>query len=206
MHTLQITAETREKAMEEATRRLGLPQEALEVEWGREEDDELLAGAKPMVEGCFAIREDYVVDRVHEILAGLLDHMDVDGDIETREEPEFTLVSIVDCPLADVLIGRHGETLEALQHLVVRMTGISAREMPLVLVDVGDYRQRRIERLRKVSHTLAEMALENGNEEEFDPMSATDRKVVHTIVKEIDGVKSYSRGEGESRRVVVSPE
>jgi len=205
MHDLQITAETREKALEEARRRLGLPPEALDIEWREEADEDLLAGAKPMVQASIAIRTDYVAGRIQEILVGLLEKMGIEAEVSIREEPEATLVK-VEVPEPDLLIGHHGETLDSLQHLVVRMMGVGGREMPLVLIDVGSYRLRRIERLRKVCQTLADMVLSEGQEEQLDPMSSTDRKIVHTIIKGIEGVKSYSRGEEYSRHVVIAPE
>lgn len=205
MKGLQITAETREKAEKEALRRLEVPLEALEIEWSEEEEDELLAGARPMVQMTVRVRKGYVIDRIVETLEALLEKIGYEAEIQTVEEPELTFVRI-DTEHAEVLIGHRGETLDALQHLVVRMTGIGGREMPLILIDVGDYRQRRLERLRKVSRNLANLALENGQEEFFDPMSATDRKIVHTILKDIEGVTSFSKGEELSRHVVVAPE
>jgi spoIIIJ-associated protein len=204
MCVLQISAQTREQALREALERLRLPEEALDLEWGEEPSDELLAGARPFVQLSVSIRPDYVQQKVHQCLAGLLEAMDVRVQISAETEMGMALLN-VSCEDPQALIGHHGETLDALQHLVVRMTRLSGRDMPLIMIDVANYRRRRIHRLRKVAEDLACLALERDQEEAFDPMEPIDRKIVHTLLKGIDGVQSYSRGEGWGRHVVVAP-
>jgi spoIIIJ-associated protein len=86
------------------------------------------------------------------------------------------------------------------------MTRLSGREMPLVLLDVANYRARRIERLRRVAMDLAKTVLDSGQEEFFDPMDAIDRRIVHTLLKTVKGIKTYSRGEELDRHVIIAPE
>lgn len=203
MGTIQITAATREAAMKEALDRLGLPEEALEMEWTQEEVD-LLANAKPWVQLNVGIRLDYVADRVHQCVKTLLEKMDMEATVSSRCEGEIVIVQI-DSEHQEVLIGHRGETLDALQQLVLRMTRLSGREMPLVLIDVGNYRSRRIQRLRRVANDLATSVLETGQEEYFDPMDAIDRRIVHTILKDFKGIKTYSKGEDATRHVIIAP-
>ncbi|HUT23251.1 MAG TPA: R3H domain-containing nucleic acid-binding protein [Sumerlaeia bacterium] len=204
MCVLQISAQTREQALREVLERLRLPEEALDLEWDEEPADELLAGAKPFVQLRVSIRSQYVQQKIQECLAGVLEAMDIKAQISIETEMGMTLLN-VSCEDPTALIGRHGETLDALQHLVVRMTRLSGRDMPLVMIDVANYRKRRIQRLCTVAGDLARLALERDQEEAFDPMEPIDRKIVHTLVKGIDGVQSYSRGEGWGRHVVVAP-
>ena len=203
MSDIQITAKTREAAMQEALERLSLPEEALEVEWSVEQDD-LLASARPYVQMNVRIRLDYVANKVVECVQTLLEKMQMEATVSSECISEMVLVKI-ESPQQEVLIGYHGETLDALQQIVLRMTRLNGREMPLILVDVGNYRGRRIQRLRRVAHDLAASVLENGKEEFFDPMDSIDRKILHTILKEIKGIKTYSRGENASRHVIVAP-
>lgn len=205
MSPLEITAETREEALEEALDILDLPEEALELEWS-EEDEDLLAGARPHVKLVAHVRPMYVAEQIRECTEVLLGKMEIEAEVEIDEDqPEAMLVRI-DSDRDGALIGHRGETLDAIQHLVVRMTRMSGREMPLVLLDVGDYRKRRIERLRRVAEELAEDAIEFDREEPLDPMNAIDRKIMHTILKDIDGVRSFSRGDEPDRCVVIEPE
>lgn len=203
MSDIQITAKTREAAMREALDRLGLPEEALEVEWSEEQDD-LLASARPYVQMNVRIRLDYVADKVATCVRALLEKMEMEATVEGSIFGEMVLVKI-ETPHQDVLIGYHGETLDSLQQLVLRMTKLNGREMPLILLDVGNYRGRRIDRLRRVASDLAAAVLETGKEEYFDPMDSIDRKIVHTILKEFPGIKTYSRGEDATRHVIVAP-
>jgi spoIIIJ-associated protein len=203
MSVIQISAETREKALQEALEALGLPEEALEIEWGEEEED-LLAGARPHVQINVRVRPEYVEEKVRHSLTALLDKMKIPHEIQALSRDDMTLLNIKS-EHPDVLIGHRGETLDALQHLVARMAKVSGRDIPLVLVDAGNYRLRHIQRLKRVCHDLSQLILKNGGEEHFDPMNAIDRKIVHTLLKEVKGVKSFSHGEDINRHVIIAP-
>jgi spoIIIJ-associated protein len=204
MSHIEITAPTREAATREAMERLQLPLEALDIEWTKEQED-LLAGARPFVQMNIVIRLDYVADKIVAALRGLLEKMGIAATVSASCEDEIVLVSIESAE-TEVLIGYHGETLDAIQHIVIRMARMAGRDMPLILVDAGEYRSRRIKRLLRVAQSLAELVVKNRQEEEFDPMDSLDRKIVHTLLKGIPGVHSYSRGEGDARQVVVAPD
>lgn len=204
MSKIVITAENREAAMKEASIRLGLPEEALDVEWS-EEEEELLAGARPMVQLHASVRLEYVAEKVQECLAYLLEKMEIlESKVEMVVDSNMVIAKI-DSENAEVLIGHGGETLDALQHLIVRMAHLGGRDMPLILVDAADYRMSRLERLKKVTETLATMVEETGKEEDFDPMDSLDRKIIHTLLKGRDTVQTYSRGEGYARQVIIAP-
>jgi spoIIIJ-associated protein len=205
MSDIRITSATREAATQEALNQLRLPLEALDIEWSEEEPDDLLAGARPLVQMNVKVRLEYVAQVVVECTRNLLEKMEIRGEVEAHCDDDFVLASI-SCDHQETLIGHRGETLDALQHLVVRMTNMGGRDMPLIIVDAGNYRKRRIERLKRVARDLAHLALQNGTEEVFDPMDAIDRKIVHTVLKGIEGVKTYSRGEEENRHVIVAPD
>ncbi len=105
-----------------------------------------------------------------------------------------------------LLIGPRGQTMLALQDLtrmaVQRRVG---PEAPRLSVDVGSYRQRRHEALRRFAERVAQEVLSSGETQSLEPMSALDRKVVHDTINDIDGVATTSDGEEPFRRVVVSP-
>jgi spoIIIJ-associated protein len=204
MSEIQIIAQTREQALREALDRLGLPEEALDIQWGQEQED-LLPGAKPLVQLNVEVRPQYVADKVKDCLDQLLNKMAIPHDLTSEVREGIILVS-ARCDQPDVLIGHRGETLDALQHLVVRIAGVNGREIPLVLVDVGNYRLRRIQRLKRVCQDLSQAVLKSGVEEHFDPMEPIDRKIVHTLLKKIKGIRTFSRGEDASRHVIVAPE
>ncbi len=146
---------------------------------------------------------DAVADFVEELLAA----MEIDAVAEPALVGGRMYVDIVDGDEADmgVLIGRHGQTLDAIQELARQAVGHRLDERIRVLVDVEDYRKRRAADLVHVAQDAADRALETGQEQALDPMDALERKIVHDAVAEIDGVESGSRGEDPDRFVVVRP-
>lgn len=103
------------------------------------------------------------------------------------------------------IIGRRGETLDALQYLTrlfVNKTDNSKR----VSLNVGDYRKRREETLRAVAKRQANRVLKYGRSSALEPMNPYERRIIHTAIQEIDGVTSHSVGDGDRRRVVITPE
>ncbi|WP_372511919.1 protein jag [Frankia umida] len=135
-------------------------------------------------------------------IEGLLDIVDMDGDLDLDVESGRAVVAVVGDGL-DKLIGTGGETLEALQELtrlaVLQRTGSRSR----LMLDVGGHRARRRIELRKIATKVAAQALEQGKPETLAPMTPFERKVVHDVIAEIDGVHSESEGEEPSRRVVI---
>jgi spoIIIJ-associated protein len=102
-----------------------------------------------------------------------------------------------------LLIGRHGATLDALQYLTLRVLQAEGLGRMRITLDVGGYRNRREQSLRELAQGVAEKVLANGRPYHFDPMSAMERRVIHTAVGEIGGLRTESEGEGRRRHVVV---
>ncbi len=135
-------------------------------------------------------------------IEGLLDIIDMDGDLDLDVESGRAVVAVVGDGL-DRLIGTGGEALEALQELtrlaVLQRTGTRSR----LMLDVGGHRARRRIELGRIASAAADRALEQGKPETLAPMTPFERKVVHDAIAEIDGVHSESEGEEPSRRVVI---
>ncbi|MEW6059614.1 MAG: RNA-binding cell elongation regulator Jag/EloR [Actinomycetota bacterium] len=142
-----------------------------------------------------------------EFLDGLLARMGVPATIEPELEGGAMYVDILGAePEGEdmgLLIGRYGQTLEALQELtrvaVGRRLGVRCR----VVVDVEDYKKRQRSRLAAKAREVAMRVAKTGREEELEPMNPYERKIVHDAVSEVAGVESTSRGEDPGRRVVV---
>jgi spoIIIJ-associated protein len=146
-------------------------------------------------------------DAVADFVEELLGAMEIDAIAEPAVEGERFYVDILDGPPDDLalLIGKHGQTLDAIQELTRNVVGRRLDERIRVLVDVEDYRKRRAARLEDRARDAAERALESGEEQELEPMDALERKIVHDAIAGIAGVDSASRGEEPNRFVVVSP-
>jgi spoIIIJ-associated protein len=106
---------------------------------------------------------------------------------------------------AGALIGHHGQTLDAIQHLAQRVAFRGARERAPVIVDAAGYRGRRETTLRAMADQAADTAVREGRAVELEPMGAQERKVVHLHLKDRHDVETYSEGEEPSRRLVVVP-
>jgi spoIIIJ-associated protein len=122
------------------------------------------------------------------------------------DEREAELVAVCSGPDLGLLIGRHGQTIDALQYLanaVVQRRGDG--EHPRVVVDAAGYRERRAETLQALAQRAAERASATGHRVELDPMTAVERRVVHEFLKEDPEVETASEGTEPNRFVVVVP-
>jgi spoIIIJ-associated protein len=146
-------------------------------------------------------------DAVADFVEELLVKMDLDAIAEPSEEGGRVYVDVLDGQPDDMalLIGRQGQTLDAIQELVRQVVGRRLDERIRVLVDVEDYRKRRASRLVELAQEAAEGVLESGSERALEPMDALERKIVHDAVAEMDGVRTESRGEDPNRCVVILP-
>ena len=104
-----------------------------------------------------------------------------------------------------VVIGHRGETLDALQHLI-SLAANNAGGYFKVTLNIGDYREKREQTLIGLATRVAEQVKRNNRNRALEPMSAYERRIIHTAVQEIEGVSSASIGEGKNRRVVIFPE
>lgn len=146
-------------------------------------------------------------DAVADFLEELLAKMDIDAIAEPTQDGTRIYVDIVDGDEDDMalLIGRNGQTLDSIQELTRMIVGNRLDERIRVIVDVEDYRKRREAKLVEGAREVAERVLETGVEEDLDPMSPYERKLVHDAVGEIAGVETSSRGEEPNRYVVIRP-
>jgi spoIIIJ-associated protein len=140
------------------------------------------------------------------LVAQIVRTLGVDADVVAHDEAEAIVVT---CSGPDVglLIGRHGQTIDAVQYLLnviaYRAHGDEKRD---VVVDAAGYRARRQATLESLADRIADRVLESGEPEELEPMTAVERKVVHLRLKDVAGVGTTSEGTEPSRYVVVVPE
>ena len=105
-----------------------------------------------------------------------------------------------------VMIGHRGETLDAIQHLTSLSANVGEGGYYRVILNTGDYRQRREATLINPAKRMSAQALKAGKCRTLEPMNPYERRIIHTAVQAIDGVQSVSFGEGAARRVVIAPE
>lgn len=136
----------------------------------------------------------------------LLGLLGLEGEVKAAidEENQAILVQIeVDDP--GTLIGYHGETLAAFQLLLGIITNQDLKEWTRVIVNVGDYREKREETLQRMALSAAQRAHFSGQPVALTQLSAAERRIVHLALKDHQEVETYSEGEGLQRRLVVKP-
>jgi spoIIIJ-associated protein len=144
-------------------------------------------------------------DRVQEMMELIADAAGIDADVEIREDPDHGLIAeYVGDDLA-VLIGHHGQTIDAIQHLAYRLASRGEEPRISVLVDAAGYRERRAVTLRQTADQAAETALREGRPVSLESMSALERKVIHEHLKTRHDLETYSRGQEPARHLVVAP-
>jgi spoIIIJ-associated protein len=143
-------------------------------------------------------------DRVREVLKRVVDALDVNGAIEVDEDDE-RILGTVDAEDVGLLIGRRGQTIDAVQLLCYRAAFRGSGDRKRVTVDAAGYRERRREMISGQADRAAERALKSGKEIELEPMSPTERKIVHDHLVERAGIETFSEGEEPERCVIVAP-
>jgi len=142
-----------------------------------------------------------------EILEQLVELMGYDAEVKvtTGRSARITVYGVDDDEkeALGALIGRKGERLSALQHLVNLMLSRRMGTWTRVLVDVEDYRGRRERQLVEVAQRAAQRVLETGQMLQLEPMSPLERRWVHIALRDVEGVSTQSIGEEPMRRVVV---
>ncbi len=144
------------------------------------------------------------LEYIEEILETIADAIGVDAELRVDDGDELTTAEFLGDDVAR-LIGHHGQTLDAIQHLAYRIAYHGVDERKPLTVDAGGYRERRASALHAVADQAAESAIRSKRPVPLDPMSAQERKVVHEHLKARFDVETYSEGQEPSRRLVVAP-
>ena len=225
MKSIEISARTVAEAIQLALAQLGKDRdevaiEVLEAGGGEEEalvrvtvvdDDETPQGAQDR-----PAAENDIEKIARRILEELLERMDVQAYVTAvrttvpgqRGDLEETItlhVEGADEEARGLLSGRRGETLRSVQFMVNLLVSRKVQKWPQVVVDVGNYRQRRQESLEGLARRMAERVRQSGRPLTLEPMGAYERRIVHLSLRADPTVYTESAGEGENRKVVIYP-
>lgn len=205
-NVIEVEADSIEEAIDKGLKRLGQDQSDTEIEILQEPEAELFDTGTSLARIRMTAQGTDLLDSLRTILEKLLDGMGVeDYMVDVSIEGEYYRADIESERSIRFVIGRYGETLNAIQHLAQRMLNRLTEDPVEVVVDADNYRERRREDLAKLARDVSSKVLEESEEIELEPMIAVERKIVHEAVREIEGVKSHSIGEETNRRVVILP-
>jgi spoIIIJ-associated protein len=159
-----------------------------------------------VTDAATAQRED-LAEKASEFLLGVLERMGISADIDIKDDTDKTVLEI-QTKDTELVIGRRGVVMDALQHLVNKVvyrdrTGDKTK--PLV-VDAGGFRDKQLERLRSLAQRMGEKCVETKQIVELQPMTPHDRRIVHMAISELfPGLTTRSEGEGEDRHILLIP-
>ena len=143
-------------------------------------------------------------EALQELLEEIVGALGIDVEVEVEERPGV-LSGRVHGGDVGLFIGRHGQTIDAVQHLAQRIVFPEGPGEARIVIDADGYRERRAELLRDDADDAAEEALRTGRSVEFDPLPSWERRVVHEYLRDRDEVQTHSEGDEPERYVVVSP-
>jgi spoIIIJ-associated protein len=198
------TAKTIDDAVQKALLELGVPREKASIRVLEEPSRGLfgLIGAKDAkVEVEFHFDP---VEAGRDFLQDVLDNMKVDASVEVRSHEEGMLFDIQGTNLG-IIIGRRGQTLDSLQYLVNVVANRHAQKHVRITLDAENYRQRRKETLEQLADRIAKKALSTKQSVRLEPMSAAERKVIHSFLQKRLDVVTFSEGEEPNRYIVIAP-
>src|SRR4051812_25529368 len=144
------------------------------------------------------------VERVRALLTRVAVGFDLRASVEI-EETEEEIRATVNGEDLGLLIGKHGSTIDALQHLASRVAFRGSTDRKPVVIDAAGYRERREAALRRAADQAVSDALAYGRPVELEPMSSPERRIVHTYLRDRTDVQTHSEGDEPDRRLVVTP-
>ncbi|GAW93651.1 RNA-binding cell elongation regulator Jag/EloR [Calderihabitans maritimus] len=203
MKSIEVSGKTVEEAVNMALEELQAEREEVEVEILEHPSKGLfgLIGSK-LAKVRVTLKED-PIRIAQEFLLGLIRRMGVHADISIAQKDEYTYLTLTGSDLG-ILIGRRGETLNALQYLVNLVVNRKVEKRIKIILDVEGYRSRREQTLIRLARRLSEKVKRTGNRIVLEPMNPHERRVIHTALQNDNSVYTYSEGEEPYRKVVIS--
>jgi spoIIIJ-associated protein len=143
-------------------------------------------------------------DQVRELLERVTEALGVDAEVEVTADDD-AIRGVLHGDDLGLFIGRHGATIDAVQHLAFKIAARDRNPAPRVIIDAAGYRERREQVLHRQADQAAAAAERTGRAVALDAMSSMERKVVHEYLKSRPGVETYSEGTEPDRHLVVAP-
>ena len=149
---------------------------------------------------------DEPVERIRAVLMQVVGAFGLEATVSIEEADDEVRATVDgDGEELGLLIGKHGSTIDALQHLVARIAYRGLDERKAVVIDAAGYRERREAALRRAADQAVSDAVAFGRPVELEPMSSPERRIVHTYLRDRTEVQTHSEGDEPERRLVVSP-
>ncbi len=203
MEFLEFKGKTKDEALMQASVELGAPSTELEYEVISEETKGFLGiGSKPCI--IKARKKKTFIDDVREYLESLFKAMDIETDIQLDyDETESTLSINLEGPEMGILIGKRGQTLDALQYIISLAVNKKSESYIRVKLDTENYRARRKETLENLAKNIAFKVKRSKRSFALEPMNPYERRIIHATLQNDKYVATRSEGEEPYRKVIV---
>jgi len=199
---IEQSGKTVEEAISLALEQLEVTEDQVEIEILQEGNKGLL-GLKKQKEAKIRVTLfDYAAEITKDFLGDLLDNMKIEATIEIEEIEDKINVNI-ESKNSGIIIGRHGETLDALQFLTSIVVNRNNPTYKKVIIDTEGYRGKREETLINLAKRLAQKAIETNKSVSLEPMNPYERRIIHASLQANDKIETYSVGEDPFRKVVI---
>ncbi len=205
--SIEVSGKTEEEAISSALKQLGVTRDEVSVEIiERAKSGFLGLGASPALVRVSYDERDGQREKVESFLSGLLERMGVEAEMELTEREDGGINVNLSGKGMGAVIGRRGETLDAIQHLVNYSVNRGSEKRMHVSVDAENYRSKREESLVRLAEKMAAKAIKYKRSMALEPMNSYERHVIHTALQNYEGVSTASTGSEPNRRVVVNYE
>ena len=205
-NSIEVSGKTENEAIASALDQLGLSRDEVSIEIvERAKSGFLGIGSTPaVVRVSYEVGEASLQDRVEEFLTGLLERMGVKAEMTITEKENGSLCVNLTGENMGAVIGRRGETLDAVQHLTNYAVNRGSDKRTHISVDAENYRSKREDSLVSLAEKMAAKVVKYKRSMALEPMNSYERHVIHTALQDYEGVTTASTGTEPNRRVVVS--
>ena len=203
-----VTAKTVEDAALEGASKLGASREDVEIEVLEEPKKGIfgIGSAPAKVKVTYILKP---LEAARNFIETLMDDLGINGEIQIHDDGDGESLISIEGEGTSVLIGHHGDTLEAFQYLVnlaANKKDDEGRQYTRITINVENYREKREETLRKLAAKMAAKVKKSGRNIALEPMNAYERRIIHAEIQKIEGVSTNSVGSEGNRRVIIFPE
>lgn len=204
MKFVEKIGKTVEEAVVQALVELDAARDEVEVEVLEEPSKGILGFIKVKPARVKVILKNNPLKRASGLLKGIFQTMDLDVKINISENDKTMFINL-EGPDLGILIGRRGETLDALQYLVNLSVNKNQEIRKKIIIDIEGYRNRREKTLQRLALKLADKARQRGRNVVLEPMSSQERRIIHTALQGREDIYTFSEGEEPYRKIIISP-
>jgi spoIIIJ-associated protein len=202
MERIKKSGKTVEEALRYALARLGVDRDEVEYNVLQEPSNGILGiiGTKEAIIEVFKV--DKAEKKATNFLSKMLKKMNIEHALETNREDENLYIEISGEDMA-LVIGRRGQTLDALQYLTSLVVNKDRNDYVRILLDAENYREKRKKTLQDLAIKLAKKARRKKTDVVLEPMNPYERRIIHSTLQNFNGVKTNSKGKEPYRKVVI---